>query len=196
MYPTKQQHIPDEHNLLRKIANGDVQAFRVLYDHYQPHLLTFIYRITRSREVTEETVQDIFLKLWMTRDALTGVQSFKDYLFIISRNQALNMLDKQLRQEQKLATYKRDAVTDPGNGSAETEQDLPLNLVDKAIDSLPEQQQKAWLLSRHKRYTYQQIASEMQLSPLTVKRYIRLANDAIKRYIQSSLILIIIENFF
>lgn len=196
MYPIHQQYITDEKGLLRKIAGGDVQAFRRLYDHYQPHLMTFIFRITRSRELTEEVVQDIFLKVWMTREALSGVECFKDYLFIISRNQALNMLDKQLRLQEKIAAYKREAAQHLLQQAADTEPDLSQHLIDTAIDSLPDQQRKAWLLSRHERYTYQQIAVEMNLSPLTVKRYIRLANDAIRQFISSSLFLIILENFF
>lgn len=80
--------------LLKQIAAGDEHAFRVLYDHWQPKLSSFIFGITKSKEITDEIVQDAFLKIWMSRETLAEINNFKAYLFLICKNQSINALKK------------------------------------------------------------------------------------------------------
>jgi len=176
--------------LLQQTAAGDERAFRVLFDRYKRLLLTFVYRITQDGAATEEIVQDIFLKIWMTRENLSDIRNFKNYLFIICRNQALNLVEKEKRLYQQRKIYEKDMLSTTNasseitiSGEEEGGPERPYHLIDEAIDRLPAQQQKAWLLSRHEGMTYEEIATKMALSRETIKYYIRLANDSIKDYI-------------
>src|SRR5688572_12075580 len=83
-----------EKELLHKIAEGDQSAFATLFDSFHHTLGSFIYSITKSKELAEEIVLDVFLKIWMTREALTEVKNFKAYLFTVSRNAAISSLRK------------------------------------------------------------------------------------------------------
>ena len=95
--------LPCENDLLLRVAGGDEHAFSELFNTHHQLLGTHIYRITGSAELAEEVVQDVFLKIWLSRESLAAVQHFRAYLFVISKNHALNCLRKiakeRLRQK-------------------------------------------------------------------------------------------------
>lgn len=128
----------DERELLMQVASGDEHAFRQLFMMHHQQLGEHMLRITNSIELAEEVVQDVFLKIWFTRESLGRVDNFKAYLFVISKNHALNCL-KKLAKERAVIKQLEEAGT--GNLHAEiTGTDMYYNLLDEAIDQLPRQQ--------------------------------------------------------
>src|SRR5690606_33227372 len=143
----------DEQELLRRVAQGDEDAFRHIYYKFQPFLATHIYRVTNSRELSEEIIQDVFLKIWRTRENLYEIRSFKAYLLVISKNHALNAIKKIAREFSLLSNYALENKTT----EIEDHKSAYYSLLDEAIDNLPGRQKEVYLLSRHQRLTYQQI---------------------------------------
>lgn len=179
-----------ETDLLSRTARGEDAAFRELFDEYQPMLLSFVFKITKNLAATEEIVQDILLKIWMTKENLVNIRSFKNYSFTLARNQALNYIDKEIRRKNREEQFKKNAEAGYVGSGREMDDSIedekrPYHLIDEAINRLPNQQQTAWLLSRHEGLTYEEIAEQMNLSPKTVKRYIRIATDSMKEYIST-----------
>ena len=62
----------------RPIANTQIY----LFDQYHQQLAHFVFSVTRSRELTEEIIQDVFVKIWEERRSLPELKSFSAYLFI------------------------------------------------------------------------------------------------------------------
>ncbi|TSD67344.1 sigma-70 family RNA polymerase sigma factor [Inquilinus sp. KBS0705] len=178
--------LPCERELLLRVASGDEHSFSDLFNAYHQHLGMHIYRITESAELAEEVVQDIFLKIWLNRETLTAVQNFKAYLFVISKNHALNCLRKLAKERMHQITVEDNILalqpaTD-GNDSPDY-----YTLLDEAIDHLPPQQQKVYLLSRHNRLKYDEIATQMGLSRETVKKYLQGATHSITNFVQANI---------
>lgn len=177
---------PSLHNekaVLLQVAQGDEQAFRLLFGAYHQPLALHVYRLTESAELTEEIVQDVFLKIWMSREALAQVQQFSAYLFVVSKNHALNALRAIARErvrQRAWAQETQEAVP------AEDKQGYYYSLIDKAIQQLPPQQQKVYLLSRHERLKHREIALRMGISPETVKKYMQLAIASISDYVRDN----------
>jgi RNA polymerase sigma factor (sigma-70 family) len=171
-----------EKELLRQVADGDERAFTRLFDHYHQRLAVHIYRITRSDQVTEELVHDVFLKIWLNRELLAGVENFGVYLYVVSKNAAFNSLKKTANE--KLRFTALDGVAD---APAELDDDYRYILIDEAIDQLPPQQRQVYMLSRHHRLAYNEIALEMGLSKETVKKYLQIATASIVAYIGKSI---------
>lgn len=190
--------LPCEKELLLKVANGDEHAFSELFNTHHQLLGAHIYRITDSVELAEEVVQDVFLKIWMSRETLTAVQNFRAYLFVISKNHALNCLRKVAKErvQQKFLEENSQSVTADDNPGLESY----YSLLDEAIDHLPPQQQKVYLLSRHNRLKYDEIARQMGLSRETVKKYLQGATHSITSFVQSNIdisaIIILVSTFF
>ncbi|RWY53999.1 RNA polymerase sigma factor [Mucilaginibacter gilvus] len=177
--------IPCENELLLRVAGGDEHAFSELFNTHHQLLGTHIYRITGSAELAEEVVQDVFLKIWLSRESLAAIQHFKAYLFVISKNHALNCLRKLAKERLRQKTIEENAMAlIPEDNSG---LDTYYSLLDEAIDHLPPQQQKVYLLSRHKRLKYDEIASQMGLSRETVKKYLQASTHSITIFVQSNM---------
>ena len=175
----EQDNIKDEQELLRRVSMSDETAFTVLFNNYYPLLSTHVYRITRSLPETEEIVQDVFCKIWISRESLLYIERFKPYLWVIAKNQALNALKKKVRERNNQQTWFRDEYRSEEEGDIDYH-----SLIDEAIAKLPPQQQKVFLLSRREGFKQAAIAARMGLTLSTVKKYIQLATEFISNYIR------------
>ncbi|MDR6944342.1 RNA polymerase sigma factor [Mucilaginibacter pocheonensis] len=188
----------NERELLIQVASGNEHAFRQLFIAYHQQLGVHMLRITNIPELAEEVVQDVFVKIWLTRETLVGVDNFKAYLFVISKNHALNCLKKLAKERvliKQLEDSRADAVVPEVGGT-----NMYYNLLDEAIDQLPPQQQKVYLLSRHSRLKYTEIADQLELSRETVKKYLQMATASITEYVHEhlevmALLLIAVKSF-
>ena len=173
----------DESELLRQIALGSESAFRVLYLKYYEQLGAYIYQLSDSMEAADEIIQDAFLKIWTNRKALSEVKSFKAYLFVVSKNHALNALKKTLRErkyQQHYNVYYQEVIA---SEMFDLDSITHYKLLDEAIDQLPSRQKEVFLMSRHERMKYSQIATSLDLSAETVKKYLKLAKMSITEHL-------------
>ncbi|NSL87696.1 sigma-70 family RNA polymerase sigma factor [Chitinophaga sp. Mgbs1] len=168
--------------MLLRIAEGDEQAFTALLTATSGLLYSFVLRHTGSREVAEEIVQDIYTQIWQTRESLSAIRNFRTYLYVISRNRILNEIKRMARERRRHQAWEQTAATVPQEDSSVREQHY--SLIDTAVNLLPPQQHKVWVLNRRQKMTYQEIAAEMQISRETVKTYLQHATQAITRYIK------------
>lgn len=176
--------VSNEKDLLLKVAQGNEECFRQIFLKYHQLLGTHVYRITNSVDMAEEIVQDIFLKIWMSREILAEVHNFKAYLFVVSKNHTLNCIRKLSKERMHIKQIEEDFARN--YIYSETDFDIYHTLLDEAINQLPAQQQKVYLLSRHERLRYAEVASRLNLSRETVKKYLQIANASITEYVQTN----------
>jgi len=79
------QSPPNEQVLLERLVEGDERAFTKLFDAYYHQLGEYVFRVTGSLELTEEIVQDVFIRIWLKKETLGELNSLKNYLFILCR---------------------------------------------------------------------------------------------------------------
>ena len=148
-------------------------------------LAGYLFRITESRELTEDLVQEVFLKIWVARESLAEVRHFRPYLLAMSRNHAYDALKKQLKEQTLQRIWMRETAED--SRESEDPEICKAALIDAAIDSLPPRRKEVYLLSRHERLTYQEIATRLGISRESVKTHIELAISGISRFIREHL---------
>lgn len=173
----------EEKELLRKVTEGDRVAFTLLFETYHHGLGAFIFSIIKSREQAEEIVLDVFLKIWMTREALSEVKNFKAYLFTVSRNAAISALRKIIRERTQYTEWTKDTSAIPAVEMDEKE--AYLSLIDEAINALSPQRKKIYLLSREKGMRYKEIAHQMGISIFTVRAHIQQAVASVVEFVHS-----------
>ena len=71
------------------------QAYSELFLHFYPSLQQFAFSFLKSKQLSEEAVSDVFIKIWENRKTLHTITNLKFYLFTSTRNTALNYLKKQ-----------------------------------------------------------------------------------------------------
>jgi RNA polymerase sigma-70 factor (family 1) len=175
----------EEKETLLAVSQGDETAFTRLFEHWQPVLASFIFRITRSREIAAEIVQDVFLKIWMSREVLGSIDNFKGYLLVVSKNHAINVLRKSMREQRNLErwTTTQQDHAEPTSPSPDMQEETVFTLIDEAIERLPERQKQVFLLHRYERLTYAQIAQQLGIGKESVKTHLALAIKSISKYL-------------
>jgi len=189
----------NEKDLLSAIASGNEEAFTRIFYRYHQKLGAFILRLSESQELTQEITQDVFLKIWTNRSALTDVLNFEAYLFTLAKNHAFNALRKLSREQLKKREWMKDtALTiyagDEPDGLTEND----FRMLHEAIGQLPPQQQKIYMLRSNSGMKYEEIAVRMGLSFETVKKHMLLARRAIRSYLgaHGNLLLLLMPVFF
>ena len=185
----------NEEKLLMEVANGDQRAFAQLYWKWQPALGAYIFRVTKSKELAVEIIQDVFLKIWMSRETLSEIDNFKSYLFVMSRNHALNALRKIMR-EVKLS--ENLGILNKSASESEPLENSYLSLLDEAVDTLSPRQKEIYLLHKHERLTYVEIATKLCIGKESVKTHLQLAVKAITKFLKDKTIVVLLlaEKFF
>ena len=168
--------------LVSELKNHNENAFRKLFDFYYQDIYGYSVSILKSKELAEENVQDVFLKVWLYRENLNLEQSFKSYLFTIARNQAFNLLNKAandvlLREE---IFYKSQKSYDQGDYSIR-EADCK-KLKKQAIKKLPPKRKRIFKMSRKQGKTYEEISKELGISVNTVKNQMSKALETLRLF--------------
>lgn len=171
---------PNEETLLRRISQGDEEAFAEVFEAYYRPLADYVLRLTDELEIAEEVVQDTFVKLWLRRETLTELKSLTDYLFILSRNQTLNHLRQKAKnrvQQLEWTQVMHDTLEDGENTSS-----VYWDILEQAVQQLPPQQQRVFVMAKQKRMKYTEIAQALGVSVETVKQHMKTALKSIRNY--------------
>ncbi|PSL23223.1 RNA polymerase sigma factor (sigma-70 family) [Dyadobacter jiangsuensis] len=97
MFPNHQSPLKEANAdmlLWSAFQNGDRKAFASIYQKYIDELLSYGYRVTSDRQLIRDSVQDLFLHIWVRRGNLAVTDSIKFYLFRSLRNRIIRNLEK------------------------------------------------------------------------------------------------------
>ena len=83
-------------NLVFQIQQDSEYAFKQLYQIYYAKVVSFITGIIKERDIAKDLAQDIFINLWLNRKKLDISRNIQNYIFVASRNAAINYLKKEL----------------------------------------------------------------------------------------------------
>lgn len=155
------------------VQNGSYKSFCELFTLYYNPLCLYAMRVVNHREIAEEVVSDVYMKLWKNRDQITVHTSFEAYLYRSVRNQALDYLKLKTYRPQNNETL--EAVERcPSHADYYTPSDeLCFNeLYDEVegfVKALPRQCQLIFRLNRENGLRYREIADHLQISIKTVE---------------------------
>lgn len=183
--------------LLKRISEGDEQAFGELYNTYWKKVYAFLVRMTKSSQVAEELMLDIFTVLWTSRSRIVEINDMDAFLSRSAYNKALNFFRSVARQKKLQEALIRQSLQASPAYEANSLSDFEIKeLTKEAIDRLPPQRKLIYSLSRTHGLTYDQIAKELELSPTTVKKTMSLTLRSLKSYLQKRGIEVSIIVFF
>jgi len=163
---------------ITSLKTGDIRCFEEIYNTYYSVLVNYAESITKDKCMAEDAVSDVFLKLWENRDRIAIEGSLKPYLFKSVYNQCLNELKHiQVQNEYRDFFLHHPAVYDDGSdyplsGIIENEINTILQV---ALERLPEQCRKIFVMSRIDGLKHEEIAQELNISIRTVRTQIHRA---------------------
>lgn len=182
-----------DHDLLKKLKEGDERAFRELYARHSRQVLAFAYHLTHSAIDAEDILQETFLRLWTSREQLPLIEHFGNYIFIIARNKTLDHLRK-VSLQQKLIDRVWANISDISD-DLELQLDAreSKNLISKAVAQLSPQKQTIFHLSRQQGLSHEEIGRQLHLSKSRVKNLLVEVLKHIRLYLaQHSMLLAVL----
>jgi RNA polymerase sigma-70 factor (ECF subfamily) len=157
--------------LIAGLREGDENAFTAIYKRYWSPVFMVAYRKTKSKEIAEELVQNLFVNLWNRREILQITQ-LENYLFTSIKNAVLRYYESQL-VHQKYLEYQMHL---PTPYEYRTEETISLNELDSALQNglakLPEKSQEIFRMSRFENKSISEIASRFDISEKAVEYHI------------------------
>jgi RNA polymerase sigma-70 factor (family 1) len=155
--------------LLQQVAEGNEQAFRTIYDAYFNRLAAYVFKLSKSPGVTEEIVQEVFMKLWVKRAVLVRVDNPEAFIFSIARNRTIDFLRSMARDTRLVAVLSERLQQQPQQADTRLSEKELSRLVQEALQQLSEQKKMIYHLSRNEGLSHDEIAEKLQLSKSTVK---------------------------
>lgn len=182
---TAKDHITPE--VLRRITEGDEVAFRKLFDHYKDNIFDYLAGMVKSKEIAEELVMDIFLKLWLGREWIADIEHIEAFIKKVAYNKAIDFF-RYAARHQKLQHLIAKEMADATDRSLEMqllEKDYQY-IIREAVRKLSPQRRLVYTLSREKGMTHEEIARELDLSIHTVNNHTKEALKAIRGFLQKN----------
>jgi RNA polymerase sigma factor (sigma-70 family) len=167
--------------LITEIKSGNVLAFEILVKKYQDRLLSFVEGRCHDRALSEEIVQDTFLKLYKTIDRVSPKHKFSSYLFQIAKNTTFDY-QRKLKPTVPLidAAYQTTGESMEENLHRKLEQ----GKTKKAISDLKKPQRQIIRLYYFDELSYKEISHKLSLPLNTVKTNLSRAKKALRKVLK------------
>jgi len=184
--PFFEENLPE---LLWQIAEGRQTAFREVYTLFYKRLFHFAYAIVKTRELAEEIVEDVFVKLWQKHTEAGSIQNLRIYLYTATKNTALNYLSKKARES---ITEPFDHIHIELNDSAVTPEQILITAemfkkIQTAVEALPPRCKMIFKLVREDGLRYKEIAEILNISVNTIDVQMAIAVKRIASLLEADL---------
>lgn len=174
----------DEKELVKCVALGDRKAFTVLYSRHLHQLYRYIYLFTKSKDKTEEIIQNVFVKIWERRENLEHITFFKAYLYRSAKNLLLDEIRKNRMETKALFLLKPDTEESEEYADTHLIYNQYYQIAQDAINLLPEKRKRIVELRTKDDLTLDEIAAKLSISKCVVKKQLYAGKNFIREYLQ------------
>ena len=173
-----------EVKILKKIKEGDIARFEILFKEYYERLCEFGLRYLKSLDLAEEIVQDTFYNIWRNREKINIKTSIKSYLYTAVRNNCLQEL-RTRSLDMKYENYYKSHYSNESISPADELNAKELSeVINKALNSLPERCRIIFKMSRDEGLKYHEIAEKLSISVKTVEANMGKALKQFRTYLK------------
>lgn len=175
--------------LVAGIEKADKVALDELYRRYASPLRNFVLGMTKDKTAAEDIVQNIFMRLFLSRPFFRSVEAFKGWLYVCARNEVINFLNskwskgvvKTPESEALLASVPADNV--PELLAEQEVQRSRYDAVHSALEDMPERRADVFRMSKIDKLPNDEISRRLGISPRTVEKHLQLAYKELRQKI-------------
>jgi RNA polymerase sigma-70 factor (ECF subfamily) len=180
--------------VMLRVKAGDQPAFDYLVQKYRRPLVSFMYRMARNAAVAEDLAQEVFLRVYRSRESYEASAKFTTWLYRIATNLAVNHArdTRHERPEVVVSLDEPDEATgmtmDLADGEITAEQAMlrreRLMAIRRKIEALPERQRLAVVMHKYQQMDYRQIAEALELSESATKSLLFRAYETLREQLK------------
>jgi len=187
--------------LILSLKNSDKSAFEEIYYDFFGMIYHLSLQYLHDERISEEIIQDTFLKLWEIRETLNEEFNIRNFLYTITKNNCLNYLRNQkiaLKHQENIKylemQFNYEALERLGSF---IEFEELRTKIEKALAALPDNLRETFLLSRFEEIPYKEIARKQSISIKTVEAHMTKALKILRHELKDYLTVIyLITNLF
>ncbi|AIN62288.1 RNA polymerase sigma factor [Providencia stuartii] len=160
------------------IENSDLAEESQLLQQHAPSLFRYILARTPDSDIANEILQDVFVHTIETYRCQT-LQFPRAFMYTLAQRNIANFYRRQHIE----AEYQRLLVEPEPEWNLETQLvvEEQLQLLSEQLAKLPENMEQAYLLAQFEGMTYQQIATQLKVSPNSIKYYLQVARKVLQK---------------
>ena len=173
--------------LMLLVREGDDTSFALLLDRHRGPVVHFLYRMVQNQAVSEELAQEVFLRVYRSRETYEPTAKFTTWLFRIATHVALNSIRDRKKEkghesldEEMLDGMERQVADRQPTVEQEMVHEVKLREVRQAIEDLPAKQRAAVLMHKYEGLDYTQIAGVLSCSESAIKSLLFRAYEALR----------------
>ncbi len=169
----------DDAAIMLELKAGNMAAFDFLMQKYRKPIIGFMYRMTRNQAVAEELAQEVFLRVYRSRETYRAEARFSTWLYRIATNLGVNQARDTRRERSAPTVYLDEADAETGttpdvaDSTPDTEarllRDETMASIRDHVMALPERQKMAVLMHKYEGMDYHQIGEVLKLSESATK---------------------------
>jgi RNA polymerase sigma-70 factor (ECF subfamily) len=181
--------------VMLRVRTGDDEAFAFLVEKFRRPIISFMYRSVGSQHVAEELAQEVFLRVYKSRQTYSADAKFTTWLYRIATNLAMNYA-----RDTKTERQGKVSLDEPVDEESDRTLDVPdtmmtaedaivkrerMEAIKKCVLELPERQRVAVLMHKYQEMDYKQIAKALDLSESATKSLLFRAYDTLRERLKS-----------
>ena len=173
--------------LMLLVREGDDTSFALLLERHRGPVVHFMYRMVQNQAVSEELAQEVFLRVYRSRETYEPTAKFTTWLFRIATHVALNSIRDRKKEkghesldEDLLDGMERQVADRQPTVEQEMVHEVKLREVRQAIEALPAKQRAAVLMHKYEGLDYTQIAGVLSCSESAIKSLLFRAYEALR----------------
>lgn len=155
--------------LMEKVKNGDLDKLGLLFERYKKPLFGFFYGINKDSELSEDLVQNVFVRILKYRTLYRGEGEFRSWMFHIARNVSHDHYRRKKIKANDTIDAWQDKLGSDENRMTTFQQEENLELLSLALDRLPEEKREILLLSKYQEKKYKEIGEQLGFTEGAVK---------------------------
>ena len=159
---------PTDRTLMLAVKDGDVELFAVLFDRYHQRLYEFFYRLGSSAALSEDLVQEVFLRMLKYRNTFRADSEFRGWMYHIARTVRIDRFRAQ-QPEVTIATEAMGVQSSEVSPDGYMEERERAELLRQALLRLPEDRRELLILARFQELKYEQIGLLLGIDAGAVK---------------------------
>jgi RNA polymerase sigma-70 factor, ECF subfamily len=172
--------------LMLLVREGDDTSFGLLLERHRGPVVHFLYRMVQNRAVSEELAQEVFLRVYRSRETYEPTAKFTTWLFRIATHVALNSIRDRKKEKGHESLdegpdgLERQVADRQLTVEQEMVHEVRLREVRQAIEALPAKQRAAVLMHKYEGLDYAQIAGVLSCSESAIKSLLFRAYESLR----------------
>lgn len=185
----------DDAAIMLELKAGNMAGFDFLLAKYRKPIINFMYRMTRNQAVAEELAQEVFLRVYRSRETYRAEARFSTWLYRIATNLGVNQA-RDTRHERSASTVYLDEPDSDTGTTLDVPDSTPgvesrllrderMAAIREHVMALPERQRMAVLMHKYEGMDYKEIGEVLKLSESATKSLLFRAYQTLREKLKS-----------